>query len=397
MSCTIDQFNAMFDSLPADKDAAIEYLRDRLFPRGVKVTHEVSTDDSSGLGLKRVMLSMFDRKVSYRFSGTIMGVRDGKMKAVAVHPQPTQFRFKRKQVEQAVRRHTSQIVEANDGTTVTLYWFDGEWVISTYRGYRVNDFIWFGDLTYQQVLDEVFAKYDGFSYESLQKTHCYTIGFRHPSFHPFQVNEGPSAWFIRSVDMQAFRNNEMVVSRNTDIGIPVQKKVHLSANALFSRSAKAYDDYVGGGQPNYGYIVIDRDVNYYIESSLMRHIRSTFYSNRFKNLDSEIDKKVYSVVSSYLHKRNHEVIKNLFPQYDSLYDKLDLTATRVIDEVVQIVKDPSAYEPTNTIQRVSLGYYRKLVETMIFSGDVDVSDMVMVDLYNPRNTPMLYELVAREL
>ena len=116
----------------------------------------------------------------------------------------------------------------DDGTTINLY-YNRKWIISSKHGYAINNYICAGNKTYQDILTEVLSLYPEFSLMTLNKNKCYTIGFRHSDFHPFTEgleceNYGSRAWFIQSIDMKLFSENNMsCISYEENIGLPYQK------------------------------------------------------------------------------------------------------------------------------------------------------------------------------
>ena len=104
------------------------------------------------------------------------------------------------------------VYRINDGTVINLYWWEptNSWVISTTRGYDLTDEKW-ADLTYIEIIKDILNKTDNSIddlYKLLDKTHCYTFGFKHPSMHPFYEGLNKpiyTIWFIQSINLNTFK------------------------------------------------------------------------------------------------------------------------------------------------------------------------------------------------
>ena len=94
------------------------------------------------------------------------------------------------------------------------------WCLASAHGFDVSHRKWGGAETYAEVLFELLAKSTTFlaatglrlrrgllcvddvrlEFQTLERGRCYTIGFRHPNFHPM-VADPPRVCNIQSVDL----------------------------------------------------------------------------------------------------------------------------------------------------------------------------------------------------
>lgn len=274
-------------------------------------------------------------------------------------------------VSNYINKGVYDIYLTEDGTVVNLYFWKDSWHISTVRGYDMNDTLW-GDMTYKTMLDEVAP--EGF-YERLDKSRCYTLGFKHSNMHKFATSheekslntaveelslgtaetkdpdliESPKGklWFIQSVDLN--NNNVVHVSPFEDIGVSGQERYApqepiKSVRELFKKLKGALADYLDNANVLYGFVIKSRNPrqtgiysNIILESSLMQKIRQLMYHNRYTSeiRDKEYDRGTYIVLSNYLDKNSSDMFISLFPQYQSYYDKLD----EITDALVESVKE----------------------------------------------------------
>lgn len=261
----------------------------------------------------------------------------------------------------------------------------GKWILSTKRGLDVERMVWRGS-SYGTVIRDLFAVYN-FSLDKLDKNKCYTLGFKHPAFHPFQQPWGwksetsddndlydmvkPESqelswikrlWFIQSVCLET-----NVLSTNDDIGIPFQKSVNVSAfetqkyiQRLDKNANDSFEKYVSAIKNKdkhttlekdipilFGYILRSKDPSrtkeysdIFIESTLMKQIRNNIYNLPFiRNKDERVKKTKmfqnlkYIILEAYLDFRRRAGFQLLFPQYVYYFNKYDLVIDKTIEKI----------------------------------------------------------------
>ena len=124
-----------------------------------------------------------------------------------------------------IRTGHYNVIQVFDGTAVTIYrWTQPKkglvWCLASANCFDVSHLKWGGDETYAEVLFELLAKSPtflastglrlrrgllcvddvGLDFQTLDRGRCYTIGFRHPNFHPMAADP-PGVWNIQSVDL----------------------------------------------------------------------------------------------------------------------------------------------------------------------------------------------------
>jgi len=434
MSSSIQKFNDFVKTIP---DAnTLNHIHSVLGEIGVKVVYEKAANfDQDKPVYTRLMFGTFKRSCSFEFPGVIIGQHLGdqngekKYTAVSVPPSPPVTQYQSKFLYAHFGRDTS-IIKANDGTTVTLYYFGSKWVISTHRGFDVNSYNWIAPKTYQDVLDEVLAAYPDFSYDNLDTGKCYTIGFNHSDFHPFRENsenleignlkisEGESkeelkednsttntkpdvrAWFIQSVDLAKFNASDpSYVSYNENIGLPVQEIVKFSnLKKLFQSANNAYNEYTKNGSVNYGYLIRIGLNKFLVESTLLKHIRHIFYSNQFNNINEVFDKRKYIIVNAFLDSGKHTVFRKLFPQYTSQFDMMKQKMDDLLNAILRInkdSKDDKKGEPENIVDVVAMELYGKIIKTITLSNldEAEVTNFLYAYIYDTKYTNLVYKLV----
>ena len=379
------------NSFPRGVDA-VEYLKNLYCRLGVRVNYEKS--DKPGI-YNRIMLSTFKRSCSFKYSGTILGYNVDEKKYVIVsvpHPPPS-TQFKISYIQRKI--DSCSTIQVQDGTTVTLYYYNGDWKIGTHRGIDVGDIKWFNGKSYKQVLNDVLGTYD-FKYSDLDTNKCYTIGFKHDSFHMFLEGKDTvrRAWFICSVDIIKFcQGDSSYISYDEDIGIPIQEmKQTEDIKELVDRASTAYDTYIKSGEVNYGYILKIGRQHYLIESSLLANIRQIFYSNKFRELKVSIDKVKYITVYSFLSKKHYDIFRGLFPQYAGDMTELDKIVVGLAECVMSIAdgRTPNNLLPDGIMEEAQRIYNELSKKIRIDSKHG--RHLIYSYLYDVRHTDMLYRL-----
>lgn len=410
MTSPLNRFTEFVKSIPSED--TINYLNTVLGKKGVKVIYEKAENfQKDAPTYDRLMFSTFDRSCPFDFPGTILSSTNGgpPYKVISVPPAPPVTRYKSNYLFKNFSR--CSIVKANDGTTVTLYYHNDKWVISTHRGFEVNSYNWFGTRTYQDVVNEVLAQYS-FDYNKLDKNKCYTFGFNHNEFHPFlegRVTETESkedvknvsrAWFIQSVDLTKFNNGQRsYVSFEDDIGLPLQESVQFnSVKDMFRGANDAYATYKDTGVVNYGYLIRIGSRQYLIESSLMKSIRHIFYSNKFNKLDTAFDKKKYITVNAFLDAGKHDMFKVLFPQYTKEFKTFEKKVDELVDAITNIIvenRNEKTYKAESIVDIVAMELYHCINKsiTIKIHKKEDVANLLYTFVYSTKYTNLIYKLV----
>ena len=385
----------------------MDYLNSVMGKRGVKVIYEKGSGyTEDGPVYERITLGTFKRSCDFEFPGVIFTpVAGGGYKVLSVPSAPPMSQYRKNDIERNFRG--SSIIKAEDGTTVTLYYYErlSKWVISTYRGFDVNSYELVGSRTYEDVVREVMDRYPMFSFDNLDKSMCYTIGFNHPDIHPFipkaePNNVSPRAWFIRAVNTEKFGNGgNDYIDYGLDIGIPLQQYVKFSTmREMYNTANKAYSSYVEDGIANYGYIVRIGYRSYLVESTLLSEIRKLFYSNRFADISARYNKKNYAIISGVLSREKYDTMVVLFPQYEAIYNVMDTVTTALISGVMKLVY------PLNTeggvtkcvdMDTVAKAMHKGISETVTLEKyEVgEAHSLIRSYLYDPRFTEVFYKLV----
>ena len=176
-------------------------------------------------------------------NGAVIDAR--RWRLLAVPPRAFALRPPEKRVNEGLagggndnRTGWYEVVEASDGTIVTLYAWEHPrkgrvWCISSTNGYDVSHLKWMGRKTYAEILHEALGRHEAFAretkmalkrghlcegdvrldFEGLDPAACYTVGFRHENFHPL-TSDPPAVWNVQTTRLAgACRLNEPRASK----------------------------------------------------------------------------------------------------------------------------------------------------------------------------------------
>lgn len=266
-------------------------------------------------------------------------------------------------INNSIRNGLYDIFRIDDGTTVNISYVQrsptqkGSWVFSSKNALDLANVEWRNRL-YNEILDEVFKKYPGFSLDKLNPMRTYTIGFRHPAYHPFGGTSDARAWFIQSADVQS---GDIFTSE--PIGIPTQERARINVQGgLFWQSMQesaneALDDYVHSVQngapvrPCFGYILRSKDrertkgySDILIESSLMNEIRKAIYQapyipnkNTLAEFKQNFKQTSFVQIESYLDAKKRSLYEILFPTWVNLYEQFDRIVTACVNQTYELL------------------------------------------------------------
>jgi hypothetical protein len=260
------------------------------------------------------------------------------------------------------------IYKAEDGTCFNLYYYNNQWVISTSKGYNMNNVFW-ETKTYQQHISECLDKI-GLTWETftnqLDKKSCYSFGFKNPNFQKFY--EGKSVpiykiWFIQYVNLDSEDKSYLWAFDKSPIKIINTQAIHSGPvhdlKELYKLASCSLDNFLNYYSENgvngvnsandidpcYGFIL--RSVNFkstefhsdlFIESSLMKTIRKYWYDNSIIDAcyNNNWNKEVYVTLNAYLNCSKYELFKSLFSQYNCLEELYGTFLNNIADDMVKL-------------------------------------------------------------
>lgn len=317
--------------------------------------------DPSDAGCSRILLTP-DRQCRDPLLGRCHGlILDGKDMSVISLGAPmlsTAESLKR------VTLDDYDVYEAVDGTQVTAYYWGDSWRLSTANGFDVGDYLWLGAKTYWDAFSAALTR-SGVTLESLDVTAAYTFVFRDHDFHPLTA-DAAGIWFVCAHDLVSI-NNRATSARVINIDMPRQTVDHSPAT-VGARCAGALTKFlewrrsgeVGPAPVYYGAVMRSksgRNVDYFIESTLMKQIRKLMYNlprtQRVFVADiTPANRMAYLVLRAYLSPAR-SVFQELFPQFLPDMVAHSTTFKNLTALIVSRMSDRAPPSPADKFERLA--------------------------------------------
>jgi len=311
----------------------------------------------------------------------------------------------------AIRTGHYSIVQASDGTVVTLYCWTHPvkgpiWCLASSHGYDVSHLKWMGDKTYAEIVYDLLAACPGFlaavgleltrgflcendvrlGFKRLDRGRCYTVGFRHPNFHPMAADP-PGVWNIQAADLatgipeycgdkalvglpavprQALYSREDIIRLAAatghrggldGTGLRVADLDRISQTALEDAKAVIAGKAPAPARPsqdagiytcpfNYGFILRSRNPeatgaysDILCESPLLRRVRQLVYQRPSRQVREELDESSrleYNALKAYLTVTDRDDFLALFPGFKPRFALYEQFVNNVVHLVIHM-------------------------------------------------------------
>ncbi len=339
-------------------EAFKEIISDTLGANDYKIHIEPARGDNTFRAVigKQFSRGNFTTKITHQGDGIVI---DNTGAVYVVPLQRYNPNANHARVAQALAAGKYTVQHVQDGSVVSLYYYDSRWCISSAGGYDVGGVRWIGDKTYEEILRELLP--ENF-YASLDTDKCYTIGFRHPTFHPLAADPA-RVWFMRAVDLGAINcDNPREVYLDECPGLPKQTAVEVSNfDDLLATNANALGNYYANGVLHYGYMLrgdfdeLGDIANVMLESQLMKTVRLLFYNNtkHIEKIKLTNENRISHIaLRAYLtHQHKYDFVQ-LFPQFKSYYDSFDSIFNDVAKQVMNALRQVDSKKKLESFRRV---------------------------------------------
>ncbi len=335
----------------------IRTLKQEFYKKKITVGYEPNATE----GKRRVILTCSKTLRNYTFdsinrecNGLILEASSSGWRVLVAPVQSPKSKVNTNKINKWLNEELYEVYAMEDGTIINLYFYNDKWVISTARGIDMND-VKFNTLTYQQMLDECLVHSNASDlYTSLDKSRCYTLGFKHPDIHPFQEGRDEQKepiykiWSIQSVVLA----DDYIPDRTPFAAtIRPQKKYTFKTknmHNLYKRLSAALSDYIAGKRPNYGYILVSKRPEItqeftviMLESSLMRMIRKLWYDSEYIQFSEAKKYKKLDLIllNSFLDDTRTNIFTTLFPAYTETFRRLETLENELIGLVHSAIRN----------------------------------------------------------
>lgn len=262
----------------------VRYCQKNLVPNYLKYYFD---KDSEKEPRRAIISSVYHEKTPHHMclSGTIVD----REKFTLISQPPMNFKSMN---WKEINMEDYYVFPINIGTTITLYWYKGEWhIATTNRFFAGKTNMIYGNISYETALKECLPA--EFDWKALDTNKCYTLGFSHPKAHPGSPKR---VWMIASFDVSAW-NSGKEVTHDWFAKLPGVENIEEVKEPDLRSLETSLNKYMEDGTQHFGYILRSRDESktntascVCMQSTLFQRVNSMLYSNESNN---EIMQKDY--------------------------------------------------------------------------------------------------------
>ena len=414
-------------SIAADTFAAdMTSIRSKLFSEGICWTDDIQGNFEVSKPFRVILYTRhvkidFKNPMTKECNGIVIGYDDG-WKLLAM-PQPAfcTNKISMKKLNDIYSAGSYDVYEVLDATIITLYFYSGEWRISSTKGYDIGATEMIDGMTYIGAIQDLMAtKYKAFRLEDLNKTYSYTIALRHSKYHIFdetkhmvnRTKHVPRA----GVDMNSYLMVMCIADTNTATyagkhvaGLPYQSPIVLRdqnvhtltsyARSAYAKYAKAYRLQNFKYKPLYGYIlrakhrnVPDEYSTMYIESELYKSIKIGLYKDNQAIRSMDYNRLV---VQMLLNHDRYEQFRIMFQQFEDKFKLLEESIEAVAGEITRRIVAEGSDEPQDEemeSNKIDPELLSSLTEQ--FKSEPNITSGIIKDaLYGKSYSEYLFKLI----
>lgn len=359
---------------------------------------------------------------------------------LAIPPRAFNFRYNARAVNEFLGKDLFDIIPIPDGTVVTLYPWDsgappqrlsrsGLWALASSNGYDVSTLKWMGPYPYAEIFYRVAEQYPDFisqvkmtiiggkgepgpflHCDNLDRTKCYSVGFRHHNFHPMTWDP-MRMWQIQYTTI----GDDVLTTYNDDEGglpgIPWQSTVSpstltedgqpipLTLERLRELCLPAIRDAkrlaaeataVAAQKPNYGFILRSKDPtitgehsDFLVESPLLRKIRRILYQRPSRAIRNDLNHEVrleYNIIRTFLTAVEREDCVALFPGWKAKFNAYEEFVSNVVHNIIHMhrqaamgsaSREPVPKSPTTVVAKALLAHITRYESLGAFHRDTE--------------------------
>ena len=349
--------------LQEKSDKSLNYIRSYVYKNYIKTVVENTTYNKQRIiFIANRFKSDFNNPLSFECNGLIAEYdkENNNYKLLVI---PLELFNSQKLIKTEIEKYYNEgqykLYKVYDGTIINLYYYNGEWKISTNKAYDANNLLFVNNKTYKFVLDEILTYYPDFSYENLDTNKCYTLCLKYTQYHPFIENihyNNNKIILLQSIDMNEFNTNKkLMINENDNIGLPISiqydinnfKDINMIYLQLLNEIGRyKKEKHLANYDPIFGIILRSTNFsntkdysNILLESNLMSKIRNLVYNHTFtkklnfynvldKTNNMIIDKNYYNMLNLislkvFLTKKDLNLFILLFPDFKPIMKMYD--------------------------------------------------------------------------
>jgi hypothetical protein len=389
----------------------VDDLQDILSSIGVKIN---KCQD----GRVHFEVNLFDtshkpHRVRYQARGLVIDSLEKKFLSIPPYPAKYIDTIKLDDVRKAFNEKQYNVIEAYDGTNITIYQFNGETYASSAKSPDISNYYWQGNETFSEMIFGVatktnpeFIKDSGLKLSNegnlswnIPDEYCVTLGFRHHNIHP-DKSDPEAVWLVRCVNRDTLLDEEL-----PQLASLKRNKVVSEVGTFDELLATADRDItINHKEKLYGYILRPKNhigEQVFIPSSLYKLYQHFFYSVE-RNKDDEIkhhNRYIYSICRNLLSNNNNylKVLCKLIPEYYEEMEKINVFLDTIVSRLLARI-----YDDTVFIDTIYTDFLDKIIqEVKVNEPDLNIKSIEASKLLTDyvrsiENTYALTEIYLKE-
>ena len=195
---------------------------DTLLEKADKEKIEIIKTDDCRLFFKVNILDTSIKKTKFRYysKGMVLDELENKLLSIPSLPLNYYEHVNKTSFNELYINNNYDIIYAKNGTSVTLYDFNGTINMSTGKSYNISNYYWSGDKTFSQMFYEsaqtnqefvtntkLNLSDNGHINWNIPENYCVTFGFSHTNIH--KCIEKNDIWLIRCIDRDSKEDVEL--------------------------------------------------------------------------------------------------------------------------------------------------------------------------------------------
>ena len=306
-----------YDILKICKD--LEELQEYLSPAKIDI---IKTHDGRVLFTTNMFDTSVKRyKIRYQSRGLILDELDNTILSIPSKCHSHYNNIIKNDIKKLYDTNRYSVVKARDGTTITIYNFNGTYHISTGRSSDITHYYWNGNKTFAQMFYESAQSNSDFIKSTnlcltdtgnikwnIPPNYCVTLGFRHQNIHQ-NKNDPNNVWLIRCYDKDKHEDikhpnlSSLVENEYEEEDLTWQKLIQKCNRPQKTDQYENFYGYILVAKPHLTDPPISIDLErVFIPSTLYQTLQHFFYSFH-KNLADSLDHQnryIYSIFRNIL-------------------------------------------------------------------------------------------------
>lgn len=353
-------------------------------------------------------------KIRYQIKNLIIDSLDKSILCMSTPVHSYYEYINKNELRSFYEKNKYSIIKTYDGTTVTIYNFNGTFYISSGRSTDISNFYWNGSKTFAQMFYESANTNKQFVKDvnltitdsgnikwNIPPEYCITLGFRHNDIHP-NICDNNNIWFIQSYNRKNKKIEEHENLKNLDRNEIETSMKWDNLIAKCNRTQKKDQR-----EKFYGYILTSNDISIpihlqrvFIPSTLYKTLQYFFYSFS-KNEEDKLNHNIrytYSIIRNILLNNQDflELLIELNPSYKKEIDQYNSFIEDICKKISLRFIDLDSNKESIYDEFITKIYNEIIIDEKDFNSNTIYGFKLITDyVKNPKNSYCISNLIIK--